>query len=129
MKAASKARYLCSELVKVEWRDKAGAYHTHAILEEIWAEGASVQTLHPIRTGARVWIVARRAMLLGILTECRPAEDGHFSQISFDAESRWSQRKYKPEHMVSTHAVLVHWLKRNLAQTETPRVRAAGDSA
>jgi len=126
MKTASKARYLCSELVKVEWQDKTGAFDATGILEEIWAEGACVQTLAPMRPGARVWIVARRALFLGTLTRCDFLHNGYFSRVAFDAESRWSMRSFKPEHMVNTRTVLARWLKQNLAGLEAPRVRAAG---
>jgi len=126
MKTASQARYLCSELIKVEWQNQAGAFHTAGILEEIWVEGACVQTLEPMQPGTRVRIVARRAMFLATLTNCEFVRDGYFSQVTFDAESLWSPRSYKPEHMVNTRTVLVRWLRENLAEEDVPRVRAAG---
>jgi hypothetical protein len=125
MKTASKARYLCSELVKVEWQNKVGTLSRAGILEEIWMDGACVQTLEPMPPGTKVWIVARRAMFLGTLTDCEFDRYGYFSRVTFDSESRWSRRSYKPEHMVSTQAVLVRWLKQTLA--EEPRARAAGE--
>jgi len=126
MKTASRARYLCSELVKVEWQSQAGGFDAVAILEEIWADGACVQTLQPMQPGARVWIVARRALFLGTLTECRVLDDGYFSRVAFDSECRWSRRSYKPEHMINTRTVLARWLKENLAGAEAPLVRTAG---
>ncbi len=102
MKWASKARYLCSELVKVEWRNDAGATAKTGILEEIWAEGACVQSAEPLRIGTRVRILARRVLFLETVMECALAMDGYCSQLKFDEDSRWSSRRYKPEHMVST---------------------------
>jgi hypothetical protein len=125
MKTASKTRYLCSELVKVEWQNKTGSFDMAGILEEIWADGACVQTLSPMETGMRVWIVARRTLFLGTLTGCEFVQDGYFSQVAFDSESRWSLRSFKPEHMVNTRTVLARWLKQNLAGLEAPRARAA----
>ena len=51
MTTASKSRYLCSELVKVEWQDKTGAFDATGILEEIWVDGACVQTIGPMQPG------------------------------------------------------------------------------
>ncbi len=126
MKTASKARYLCSELISIEWQNKTGAFDTVGILEEIWADGACVQTLAPIEPGTRVWIVARRMLFLGTLTDCEFVRDGYFSRVAFDSESRWSMRSLKPEHMVNTRTVLARWLKQNLAETEVPKVFTAG---
>jgi hypothetical protein len=126
MKTASKERYLCSELVKVEWQDKTGAFDATGILEEIWVDGACVQTIGPMQPGIKVWIVARRALFRGTMTECESHRDGYFSRVAFDAESRWSPRSFKPEHMVNTRTVLARWLKQNLAGAEVPKVRAAG---
>lgn len=128
MKIASKTRYLCSELVSLEWQKQNGTLDTVDILEEIWADGACVQTLAPLQPGTRVWIVARRALFLGTLTDCEFMQDGYFSRVAFDAESRWSMRSFKPEHMVNTRTVLANWLRRNLAGLEAPRARVAGQS-
>lgn len=122
------ARYLCSELVKVEWQDETGALGATGILEEIWVDGACVQTLAPMQPGTKVWIVARRALFLGTVTECETQPDGYFSRVALDSESRWSLRNFRPEHMVNTRTVLACWLKQNLAETEVPRVRTAGQS-
>ncbi len=127
MKTASEARYLCSELVKVEWQNKAGTLSRAGILEEIWVDGACVQTLEPMPPGTRVWVVARRALFQGTLTDCQFVHDGYFSRVAFDAELRWSRRSYKPEHLVNTRTVLARWLKQTLTETEAPRARAAGE--
>ena len=128
MKRASRPRYLCAELVKVEWQNDAGALCTTGILEEIWVDGACVQTLAPMQPGTKVSIVARRALFLGTLIECEAQPDGYFSRVAFDSESRWSPRSFKPEHMVNTRTVLARWLKQNLAEAEVPKVRAAGQN-
>jgi hypothetical protein len=126
MNMASKARYLCSELIRVAWQNTTGAFDATGILEEIWADGACVQTLAPIEPGTRVWIVARRILFVGTLTDCEFVRDGYFSRVAFDSESRWSMRSFKPEHMVNTRTVLARWLKQNLAETEVAKVLAAG---
>jgi hypothetical protein len=126
MDMASKARYLCSELVKVEWQDKTGTFGTSGILEEIWVDGACVQTLAPMQPGTKIRIAARRALFLGTLTDCESHWDGYFSRLAFDSESRWSLRSFRPEHMVNTRTVLARWLKQNLAEVEVPKTRAAG---
>ena len=125
MKTASAARYLCSELVRVEWQNNASMFSRDGILEEIWVDGACVQTLEPMPPGTRVLIVTRRAVCRGTLTDCEFVRDGYFSRVAFDVGSRWSQRSYKPEHMVNTRTVLARWLRQNLA--EAPRARAAGE--
>ena len=124
MKTASKARYLCSELVKVEWQDKTGAFDATGILEEIWVDGTCVQTIGPMQPGMKVWIVARRALFRGMMSECEAHRDGYFWRVAFDSESRWSPRSFKPEHMVNTRTVLARWLKQNLAEANAKEARS-----
>jgi len=128
MKTDSWTRYLCSELVKVEWQSETGALRATGILEEIWLDGACIQTLAPLPSRTQVWIVANRALFLGTLAECESQPDGYFSRVAFEAQSRWSPRSFRPEHMVSTQTVLARWLKQNLAAMEAPKVRAAGQN-
>ena len=126
MTRRSTARYLCSEMVRIEWQDHRGALNTSGILEEIWPEGASVQTLGPIQAGTKLWIVAKRALFLGTVTECRFIRDGYFSRVAFASESRWSARSFRPEHMVNTQTIFARWLKESLTTLESPKARSAG---
>jgi len=126
MDMSAKTRYLCSELIKLEWQTKAGSFDTIAILEEIWTEGARVQTMAFLQPGTKVSVVARKALLRGTLTDCDFQGDGYFSRIIFHENSQWTRQNFKPEHLLNTRTVIAQWLKKNLAEAEAPMVQAAG---
>jgi hypothetical protein len=94
-------RLLCADLVQVEWRDQAGKTRsTTAILEDISRTGACLQTDVPIPVEELVQVRHGRKTLEGKVNYCAYHEIGYFAGVGFSANQRWSQRVFRPKHLV-----------------------------
>ncbi len=92
---------LCADLVDVEWRDKSGrARRTVANLEDISLSGACLQldVAIPPRTALR--ISYPKGDLIGRVRYCVYREIGYFLGVEFDPGCSWSQRNFKPLHLL-----------------------------
>lgn len=94
-------RMLCADLVDVRWKDPAGkSRRVVANLEDISLSGACIQMDKPIPLGTRVRISYPNGELNGVVRYCVFREIGFFIGIEFEADSRWSLREYKPQHLL-----------------------------
>ena len=99
-------RFLCSHLVKLYWRESAQGERTEAVvLENISASGACVQAETSVPERATVRLVCGKAEFHGCVRSCYWRDDGYFIGIAFDADSKWSQAKFKPEHLLDPSEV------------------------
>ena len=92
---------LCADLVDVEWRDKNGRLRrTVANLEDISLSGACLQVdlAIPLQTNLR--ITYPRGELVGRVRYCVYREIGYFLGVEFEPGSKWSQRSFKPLHLL-----------------------------
>ncbi len=102
----AETRYLCSDLVSLCWRDEAqGDCHGTVVLENISASGACVQSEISVPNNASVRLVCGKAEFHGRVRFCYWRDDGYFIGIAFDARSKWSQEKFKPEHLLDPSEV------------------------
>lgn len=95
-------RYLCSQRVSVVCLDPDGWSHTvSGNLEEIDEGSALVLTNGPISARKKVRIVCGINQLNGTVTGSLYDEVlGFFSQVQFDSDSRWSERRFNPGHLL-----------------------------
>ena len=94
-------RMLCADLVDVRWKDKTGrSRRTVANLEDISLSGACVQVDTQIPLNTPVSITYPRGELSGIVRYCLFREIGYYIGIEFEPGIRWSQRSYKPLHLL-----------------------------
>ncbi len=94
-------RLLCADLVEVEWTDPAGeTCTTTAILEDISRTGACLQTDVPIPTEKLIRVKHGRKTLEGMVSYCSYREIGYFAGVTFTAKQHWSQRVFRPKHLV-----------------------------
>jgi hypothetical protein len=94
-------RLLCADVVEVRWRDEAGRSHNAtALLEDISRSGACLQTDVPIPVEALVHVRHGRKTLEGKVSYCAYREIGYFSGIQFAPKQHWSQRVFRPKHLV-----------------------------
>ena len=98
----SESRYLCSDLVKLALE---GAQPVTVILENISASDACVQSDDVVPEGARVELICRDTRLTGAVRSCLRQDDAYFVDIVFDADSKWSMEKYKPQHLLDPREV------------------------
>jgi len=90
---------LCSELVTARWMNAFGQRQETVVnLEEIWAEGATLQFEYPMRPGAEVEFLGGSSRFVGTVAESRSDFVGHFVEIRFADGYRWSRELYEPDH-------------------------------
>ncbi|MCC6262805.1 MAG: hypothetical protein IT169_04435 [Bryobacterales bacterium] len=130
--------WLCSELVTVFWADTTGAERALAAnLEEIWREGAALDTEEPLPCGigvrllpagdpdepaARILTAAAQPALLELsatVSECRGNETGFAVIVKFHAGSEWSFERFPLFHAVNSRE-----LEEKAAHTETGNASA-----
>jgi len=94
-------RYLCSDLVRLLWSDGPQRERDETVvLENISASGACVQAEVPVDENTRVRLVCGKREFHGYVRSCYWCDDRYFRRIAFDAGSRRSKAKYKPEHLL-----------------------------
>ena len=106
------SRFLCADLVKVEWFSEDGDNKTlravEAVLEDISPLGACVQVDEPVPVGATILISAGEeevARLCGQVSYCVFRDYGYFVGIRFSNDSRWSSGVFEPQHLTSLEAL------------------------
>jgi hypothetical protein len=94
-------RMLCADLVEVEYRDKAGRRRKAvANLEDISLAGACLQMEQPLNLLSEVRILHAKASYPGKVRYCVFREIGYFVGIEFEPGTKWSQRQFRPQHML-----------------------------
>ena len=92
---------LCADLVDVEWRDKDGrTKRTVANLEDISLSGACLQLDVAISPQTSLRISYPKGELMGRVRYCVFREIGYFLGVEFDPGCKWSQRNFKPLHLL-----------------------------
>lgn len=95
--------YLCSELVSISThRAKGDSRSFTGNLEAIGEWNLLVLTEVPVRRGTEIRISTRAHTLNGIVEWCNFDEPlGCYLQIRLKNDSRWSQRWFKPQHLLA----------------------------
>ncbi len=94
-------RMLCADLVDLQWKDKTGkTRRAIANLEDISVSGACLQVERPIPLGTDLKMNYPKGELLGKVKYCVFREIGYFLGIEFDDGVRWTERDFKPQHML-----------------------------
>jgi hypothetical protein len=92
---------LCADLVDIQWRDHTGRNRRGvANLEDISLSGACLQVERPVTLGCAIRITYPNGVLLGVVKYCVFREIGYFLGIEFDPGNKWSQRSYRPQHLL-----------------------------
>lgn len=105
------SRFLCADLVKVEWvaSTSSGGVHTaEAVLEDISAFGACFQVDDPIPFGSPVLISTHgeeRAQLAGQVSYCVYRDYGYFVGMKFAEDTPWSSGVFEPRYLTSLEAL------------------------
>ena len=100
-------RMLCADMVRVCWRDAAGrTLHAMALLEDISHSGACLQLETPVPLAAKIRWDSDRCHFSGRVRYCVYREVGYFVGVEFEAGSRWSQRSFKPQHLLDLESLV-----------------------
>src|ERR1051325_521262 len=100
-------RMLCADLVDIHWKDQAGrSRHNVANLEDISLSGACLQVEKPVALGTPMRISYPNGELTGKVKYCVFREIGYFLGVEFEQGQRWSQRHYRPQHMLDPRRLI-----------------------
>ena len=103
----NESRYLCADLVRVDWladgvRDEDDTFRTEeAVLEDISEVGGCVQTEIPIPLGATILLSIHDAKFVGSVCYCVFRDYGYFVGIRFSDETVWSAETVIPDHLTN----------------------------
>jgi PilZ domain len=112
-------RMLCADLVDVQWKDKTGRIRKSlAHLEDISLSGACIQVEVPVPIHTVIKIAYPKGGLLGTVRYCVYREIGYFLGIEFEAGSRWSQRQFKPQHLLDPRRLVIRSVNRTRLMPE-----------
>ena len=111
MERRLESRFLCADLVRVDWSAGVKARTAEAVLEDISAVGACVQVEERIRPGTTISIAMEQgpdksAKLSGEVSYCVFRDYGYFVGICFSDETRWSSGTFKPRHLTNLQTLL-----------------------
>ena len=116
----NEVRMLCADMVNVQWKDKTGRTRKLlAHLEDISLSGACLQLDMPVPLQTVLRITYRKGKvegkvlgrLEGNVQYCVYHEIGYFIGVEFGEGFRWSQREFKPQHMVDPRRLAIRILK------------------
>lgn len=92
---------LCADLVDLQWKDKSGrTRRSIANLEDISVSGACLQVERPIPLGTELRMNYPKGELVGKVKYCVFREIGYFLGIEFEEGVRWTERDFRPQHML-----------------------------
>jgi hypothetical protein len=106
-------RLLCADMVDVRWKDKGGRNKKSvANLEDISLSGACLQVEVPIPLETTIRITHAKGELAGIVTYCVFRDIGYFLGIEFEPGSRWTQKQFKPQHLLDPRRLVMRSIHR-----------------
>lgn len=100
-------RLLCADVVHVSWKTPKGRAHKiSALLEDISASGACLQTEVPVTVSAQIWWRSPKKEFRGTVRYCEYQEIGYFVGVEFETGSKWSRKTFKPQHLLDLERLL-----------------------
>src|SRR5438552_17549765 len=106
-------RMLCADLVDVKWKDQTGRTRRGvANLEDISLSGACLQVDRPVVLGTTLLIGYPSGELTGKVKYCVFREIGYFLGVEFEPGSRWSQRHFRPQHLLDPRRLVSRAINR-----------------
>lgn len=98
---------LCADMVQVRWRDQTGTdLHAMALLEDISPAGACLQLESPVPRDVEISWESPKRKFSGHVRYCVYREIGYFVGVEFDSGSRWSEKSFKPQHLLDLQQLL-----------------------
>jgi hypothetical protein len=98
----SSHRNLCSDIVKLSWRDESGwPLHTHAVIEDISDNGACLQCEISIPVCTAITLRLNDSGFEAVIRYCTLIDHGYFVGVEFVQTSRWiPDGAVRPKHML-----------------------------
>jgi hypothetical protein len=103
----SEVRMLCADMVEASWTEPSGeTRQMTALLEDISTRGACLQLETGVPAGVTLTWHSRDRNFTGTVRYCVYREIGYFVGVEFDAQSKWSQKAYRPRHLLDLRKML-----------------------
>ena len=97
----SHARALCSELVRISFRDQRGRrVQETAVLEDLGEGGARISLCLPLTPGCQVGLQAVAFEASAQVCYCELSDSGFAVGIEFADNFRWDENEWAPEHLL-----------------------------
>jgi hypothetical protein len=93
-------RYLCSQLVALKNNREESAVTIVVNLEEIWSNGAVLESEEPVEQGAMVEIRCGEAFFAGRIVQVEHHEVGWRLEMEFSPLTPWSPEHFRPKHLL-----------------------------
>lgn len=108
MERRSGRRFLCAELVEVRWKDKSGRLRRSvANLEDISRSGACLQMEGTVPLDTAVVVRCDGGEMPGTVRHSLYRDWSYFLGIEFAEGTQWSQRRYRPQHMLDPRELVI----------------------
>lgn len=109
----AETRMLCADLVKVRWTDGSGRLRKAvANLEDISLSGVCLQMDTPVPIDTTLQICHNKAEFEGTVRYCLFRDIGYFLGVQFAPGCKWSQRLYRPRHLLDLRKLVQASAKR-----------------
>jgi len=79
-----------------------------ALLEDICTSGACLQLETPVPLGTEMHWKFPKQECRGLVRYCVYREIGYFVGVEFSPTSKWSKKRYKPQHLLDLQKLLDH---------------------
>jgi PilZ domain len=100
-------RMLCADMVDVTWRDHSGKWSTvTGLLEDISPSGACLQLENAAPLGAEVRWKSGENEFVGFIRYCFYREIGYFVGVEFKFGTKWSERSFRPQHLLDLQKLM-----------------------
>jgi hypothetical protein len=114
-------RMLCADLVDIQWKDPTGRNRRGvANLEDISLSGACLQVERPVVLGSAIRMTYPNGELTGRVKYCVFREIGYFLGVEFDPGNRWSQRSFRPQHLLDPRRLVARATNRLKENSPSP---------
>ena len=109
----NESRYLCADLVRVEWLAGKDKFMTEqALLEDISEVGGCVQMEHPVPLGSTMMITIKAdgkdAFFAGHVCYCVYRDYGYFVGMRFSEDTVWNEQAVVPQHLTNLQKLALH---------------------
>lgn len=94
-------RYLCSQLIAL----KTGSRECVVNLEEIWQDGAIIESDICVEAGAQMELRCDTAFFAGSVVHVEAHEFGWRLEVEFSPLTPWTVDRFRPEHLLDVAAL------------------------
>lgn len=98
---------LCADMVDACWKDLSGrTRRATALLEDISGSGVCLQMESAVPLGTEIRLNCPKQKFNGFVRYCVYREIGYFIGVEFDASTTWSQKIFKPQHLLDLNQLM-----------------------